>query len=107
MPRKLDMFVPRTYKKNKPVARLGLYFITPKPAVRDSLEYGSYQSAVVVAASAEDARKVHPDGMTRVCHFTMDWCKRAEDVEALRLGDLDTATNFRAGDVVCASKSEV
>ena len=72
--------------------------------------YDTFDSAVVVAESEEDARLVHPDGIgakwdgeTWKSKRTMGmqtWCA-PEDVQVEFVGIADE--RFKAGDVVCAS----
>jgi hypothetical protein len=79
-------------------------------------DYDTFDSAVVVAETAEDAKKIHPngdcvwDGSKWMRHledgrvFEMNaftWCT-PEDVMAFELGDL-TDVDYTAGNVICAS----
>ena len=66
--------------------------------------YDTYDSAIVVARSEDEARKIHP----RACNHGRDWTKdewavdewaMPDDVGVEQLG----TTRMRVGTVVCAS----
>ncbi len=69
---------------------MGLYLLT-QTANRG---YDTYDSCVVVAASAEDARAIRP------ADTEYTWCAR-EHVTVERIGD--ARDGLKSGDVVCAS----
>lgn len=79
-------------------------------------DYDTYDSAVVVAETAEDAKKIHPNGdyvwngSKWMQHFddgrvfernTSSWCT-PEDVMAFEIGEL-TDGDYSAGSVICGS----
>lgn len=76
---------------------MNLYLIS---ATRVS-KYDSYDSAVVVAESAEAACRIHPDGRGRALHNSHSWVSKPEDVLAILLGP--STSGLKAGSVVCAS----
>lgn len=71
--------------------------------------YDTYDSAVVVAASEEDARKIHPGSLRMIDYgewWTSDqmystWGYALEDVKVELIGQ--AAPKLKAGAVVCAS----
>ena len=69
--------------------------------------FDTYDSCVVVAASAEDARQIHPGSGYSECEdddwgsFCDDWADSPDQVEVILLG----VANFDllAGQIVCSS----
>ena len=62
-------------------------------------DYDTYDSAVVVAESEDDARRIHPCGIEAPWE-TWTWCAPGHVTVEL-VGTADA--RFKAGDVVCAS----
>ena len=64
--------------------------------------YGTYTSCVVIAASEEDARYIHPDGKVREQNDLAEWTETwvlPENVSVTRIGIADP--HLKTG-VVCA-----
>lgn len=68
--------------------------------------YDTYDSCVVVEQTAEDAKRVHPNGFLRAneegeFEYYGDWVISVENVNAKYIGEADS--DLKAGDVICAS----
>ena len=75
---------------------LGLYLLNQTSVYG----YDTFDSCVVVAESAEEAKKITPD---RAPQFCETWPTDPNDVDATFLGFVDAHSNFNAGDIVCSS----
>lgn len=81
-------------------------------------EYDTYDSCVVVEQTAEEAKRLHPNGILRAneegkfeypyCSAWVssdydygDWVKSVDDVNVEYIGEADR--DLKAGDVICAS----
>lgn len=75
-------------------------------------DYDTWDSAVVVAADEEHARKIHPSDDPPIGRYTpkwwegegnldRTWCDRLEDVKVAYIGEASDL--LTAGTVVCAS----
>lgn len=69
-------------------------------------EWDTYDSAIVVASSIEDARYIHPDGVDvrqdNAWFNPACWCA-PEDVEIMWVADLPENSIYEIGEVVVAS----
>lgn len=69
-------------------------------------DYDTYDSAIVVAADAADAKKIHPGEIPKKLWWTKPdrygtWASQLEDVTAEEIGE--AAPHLTAGMVVCSS----
>ncbi len=75
---------------------LYLYLISQN----ENNDYDTYDSAVVVASSEDEARKIHPDGENGRWDKGY-WTSSPEKVRVYQIGIANSEQ--KAGDVVCAS----
>ncbi len=61
-------------------------------------EYDTYDSAIVVAESEEEAKTIHPSGYGG----EDSWTSNLDKIKVIELGYL-TTKEFEKGDVVCSS----
>lgn len=81
---------------------LKLYKIVPT-RVNDH-EYDVYDSAIVVARSPEQAKRIHPaNGSLRDPWGSQSWATTPTEVTAQYLGVLAVSSSYVEGDVVLAS----
>ena len=76
-------------------------------------DYDTYDSCVVVEQTAEEAKRLHPNGILRAneegkfeypycsAWVNSDWVKSVENINAKYIGEADS--DLKAGDVICAS----
>lgn len=82
------------------IRKLGIYVISQS----ESTGYDTYNSAVVAAYTAEDARKCHPNSIAQAgdwIHNSGDWASKPENVTAVRIGDANKQVCNM--EVLCAS----
>tara|TARA_R100000935_G_C2742150_1_gene126288 strand:- start:272 stop:550 length:279 start_codon:yes stop_codon:yes gene_type:complete len=67
--------------------------------------YDTYDSAVVVANSAEEAQKIHPNGKSGDFNLYSTWVARPELVELIYLGEVvgEPDNDIYPGAIICAS----
>ena len=67
--------------------------------------YDTYDSAVVVANSAEEAQKIHPCGGSSDFYTNDTWVARPDFVELLYLGEVvgEPDDDIYPGAIICAS----
>ena len=67
--------------------------------------YDTYDSAVVVADSAEEAQKIHPNGASGDFNMYDSWVSRPGLVRVMYLGEVvgEPDSDIYPGAVICAS----
>ena len=67
--------------------------------------YDTYDSAVVVADSAEEAQKIHPNGASDDFNMYSSWVARPGLVRVMYLGEVVGApdSDIHPGAIICAS----
>jgi hypothetical protein len=67
--------------------------------------YDTYDSAVVVADSAEEAQKIHPDGASGDFSMYDTWVARPDLVTVTYLGEIvgESEKDIYPGAIICAS----
>jgi hypothetical protein len=67
--------------------------------------YDTYDSAVVVADSAEEAQKIHPNGSSDDFNMYSSWVARPDLVELIYLGEVvgEPDDDIYPGAIICAS----
>ena len=67
--------------------------------------YDTYDSAVVVADSAEEAQKIHPNGASGDFSMYDSWVARPDLVTVTYLGEIvgEPARDIYPGAIICAS----
>ena len=68
-------------------------------------DYDTFDSAVVVANSAEEAQNIHPSGGSGSFDMYVNWVSRPDLVELIYLGEVvgEVDEDIYPGAIICAS----
>jgi len=69
-------------------------------------DYDSFESAVVVANSAEEAQNIHPSGGSGSFDMYVNWVSRPDLVELIYLGEVvgELDEDIYPGAIICTSR---
>ena len=70
-------------------------------------DYDTFDSAVVVANSAEEAQNIHPSGGSGSFDMYVNWVSRPDLVEVLYLGEVSHSIldeDIYPGAIICSSR---